>query len=118
MEDRLRLVETAVINLKNDFKLLNQTLAQISETLKELKENNSQLHIIEKHLVAEDGDIHSLKSQVRVLFKFKDEMEVRTRLLEKSDISKTVKIGGAETIYTIIATAIVGAVVTFFKWGN
>ena len=115
MEARLRSVEEAIFELRNDFRLLNQTLMTISETLKELKENNTKLHNIEKHLITEDGDIASLKNQAKVLFKFKDDTEERMRALERSDTVKSVKIGGAETIYLILITAVIGVAVTLFK---
>ena len=122
MDEKIRRLEHEVMSVKgdinevkSDIRLQNSTLEAINETLREIKKYNNQLHQIEMRLSKEDGELNNLNNQVKALYHFKSDIEARTRILEKSDTVKSVKIGGAETIYLIVVTAVIGVAVTLFK---
>jgi len=117
LETRLRRVEDLTIEMKNDYKLVIQTQKSISETLRELKTIIDKLHSVEKHLIKEDNQIDTLATQTKVLFKFKEETELRLRKLETSDSVQGIKLGGGEKFFWIGVTAMVGIVVAVFKGG-
>jgi len=117
MDERLRKVESELSDVKSDIRLQKEILSSINDTLKEMREANRVLHSIDMKLVHIEGDIESHKNQIKALFNYKEDSETRLRVLERSDTVKSVKIGSAETLYVIVATAIIGAVVTMVKWG-
>jgi len=117
MEDKVKNLELAVIELKSDFKVMTQTLKSIDETLKELKSVHSVLHKIEMQQVGEDRDILTVSSKVEALFRFKDITEKRLRELEKSGSVQSVKLGGGEKLFWLGASAVIGLVIAYIKGG-
>lgn len=113
MEDRIKKLENEVSETKTELKLQNRTLQIMSETLKEVKEQNKTLHNVDIRLLEVSNMLNTTQSQVKILFKYKDDVEDRVRELENSSTSQKVKLGEGERMFWLIATVAVGAIANY-----
>lgn len=107
LEARVEKLEVKMDDVTTEIRMLNRTMLDVAETLKQLKDEQKQLHQFDIQIARMQDKLDTQQGLIKKLFDKSDESEKILAAMGNKEASNDVKIGNSErVIWLIVAGAI------------
>ena len=115
VEDRVVNLEKSMHKVDSEIQLMNKTMSDISNTLKEIKDDQKKIQIFEIQKAMLERDISDNKKLIELMFRKFDDMKSDIQTLKENNAGSNVKINNAERLFWLFITGAISAFTFVFK---
>ena len=110
VEARVEKLEEKMDDVTSEIKMLNKTMRDVADTLREIKEDQKKIQAFEIQKAMLERDIQDNKNLVGVAFKKIDGLVESLQAIRESNAGNNIKINNNERIFWLIVTGAISAI--------
>jgi predicted RNase H-like nuclease (RuvC/YqgF family) len=119
VEARVEKLEIKMDDVTSEIKMLNRTMRDVADTLREIKEDQKKIQAFEIEKSHLERDIRELAVKVtdadKLLFSKIDKLTEAVQKIKEQDAGNNIKINNNERVFWLIITGAIGALGWFNK---
>lgn len=109
VEARVEKLEDSMINVNSEIKMMNKTMRDIADTLREIKDDQKRIQQFEIQKAMLERDILDQKKLIELVFKKLDTMNEKLNSINIKEAGNDIKIGHSERVVWLIISGAIGA---------